>query len=241
MLLASDNAVAQMFLECGKDEFIFIERSGFYLGFVFGVFQAVGWWFYQGWWLLPLCGFVVGYATNAIALKIIFEPVEPVYICGRRFQGIFLTRQKEVSAVFARLMVQQVMNSKEMWNELLYGAKREALIELLSAHTHEFVDNLCGPMKPLIVLTYGADQFYQVKEDVAIHIMQELPKYISYGHEYTNKVLGVEQIVCKAMSELSSAEFEGVLHPVFQEDELKLIVVGGVLGMVVGFLQLLMF
>ena len=42
------------------------------------------------------------------------------------------------------------------------------------------------------------------------------------------------------MEVLPSAEFEGVLHPVFKEDEIKLIVVGGVLGMGVGFLQLLL-
>src|SRR3546814_19716717 len=96
-----------MFLECGKSEFTFIERSGFYLGFAFGLAQAVGWWYYKAWWLLPLCGFVVGYATNAIALNVIFEPVEPVNICGFKVQGIFLTRQKEVSVVFARLLVQK--------------------------------------------------------------------------------------------------------------------------------------
>ena len=36
---------------------------------------------------------------------------------------------------------------------------------------------------------------------------------------------------------MSSEEFEGVLHPIFEEDELTLIVVGGVLGMTAGFLQ----
>lgn len=40
------------------------------------------------------------------------------------------------------------------------------------------------------------------------------------------------------MMQLSSADFEGVLHPVFEEDELKLIVIGGVLGAAVGVFQL---
>ena len=39
------------------------------------------------------------------------------------------------------------------------------------------------------------------------------------------------------MRALPSDEFKGVLHPVFQEDEIKLIAVGGLLGMGVGFLQ----
>ena len=38
--------------------------------------------------------------------------------------------------------------------------------------------------------------------------------------------------------QLSYAEFEGVLHPVFEEDELKLILVGAALGTAVGVFQL---
>lgn len=43
------------------------------------------------------------------------------------------------------------------------------------------------------------------------------------------------------MSALPPNEFEGVLHPVFQEDEMTLILVGAVLGLIVGGLQVLMF
>ena len=43
----------------------------------------------------------------------------------------------------------------------------------------------------------------------------------------------------QAMQGLSPLEFEGVLHPVFEEDELKLILVGGTLGAAVGVFQLL--
>ena len=41
------------------------------------------------------------------------------------------------------------------------------------------------------------------------------------------------------MSSLPPDEFVGFLRPVFQEDEWKLILVGAILGMVAGFLQLL--
>ena len=39
------------------------------------------------------------------------------------------------------------------------------------------------------------------------------------------------------MSGLSSADFEGMLHPVFQEDEIILIAMGGLLGVVIGLVQ----
>jgi hypothetical protein len=42
------------------------------------------------------------------------------------------------------------------------------------------------------------------------------------------------------MSNLSPEEFQGFLRPVFQEDEWKLILVGAVLGVLAGVLQLLL-
>jgi uncharacterized membrane protein YheB (UPF0754 family) len=39
------------------------------------------------------------------------------------------------------------------------------------------------------------------------------------------------------MIAMSSTDFEQLLHPVFQEDEWKLILLGGVLGVIVGGVQ----
>lgn len=56
-------------------------------------------------------------------------------------------------------------------------------------------------------------------------------------HPYVDETLGLEKEMESKMRLMSSEEFEGVLHPIFEEDELTLIVVGGVLGMTAGFLQ----
>jgi len=42
-------------------------------------------------------------------------------------------------------------------------------------------------------------------------------------------------------TQLPPEQFERVLHPAFEEDEIQLILLGGLLGMVVGALQLLLF
>lgn len=43
----------------------------------------------------------------------------------------------------------------------------------------------------------------------------------------------------KNLLELDSEEFEGVLRPVFQKDEWKLVLAGGVIGAIIGALQVL--
>lgn len=54
------------------------------------------WLLYDKPWTLPAGGAVVGYITNWVALKLIFEPVDPVKIGPFVLQGLFLKRQNEV-------------------------------------------------------------------------------------------------------------------------------------------------
>lgn len=51
----------------------------------------------------------------------------------------------------------------------------------------------------------------------------------------------MEAIIREKMAALPSKEFEGVLHPAFEEDEIQLIILGGLLGAIVGAMQLLIF
>jgi len=68
-----------------------------------------------------------------------------------------------------------------------------------------------------------------------------LPLIIHLSYDYTTKTLDLENTISERMSELSPENFEGQLHPVFEEDEIKLIFVGGILGMIVGFIEIYAF
>ena len=92
-LMRDKQLMVDLFLKCGAEEFKFIERSGFYFGFLFGIPTMLFWHFFPVWWILPVGGLLVGYLTNEIALKLIFSPKRPVKFIGFTFQGMFLKRQ----------------------------------------------------------------------------------------------------------------------------------------------------
>ena len=76
-----------------------------------------------------------------------------------------------------------------------------------------------------------------MREHIAEQLVEELPKCVPCSYEYQDRALEVEKTVYVAMKNPPPDEFEGVLHPVFEEDEIKLIVVGGVSARFVGFAQ----
>ena len=210
--VANRALIVQVFLECGEQEFKFIRRSGFYFGFLFGILQMTIWFFYDAAWILPAAGFAVGWFTNYIALKIIFRPLEPRRIlCWKDFQGLFLKRQNEVSATFARVVMTDIIHVKAIWEAIFTGPLSGNLKAMLRAHTLVFVDRLLAEVRPVAVAALGAETYAQMKEDVAQKVVEKLPTIIDHSYAYTQEALDMENTVRENLQKLSPSEFEGVL------------------------------
>ena len=68
----------RIFLEVGRKELRFMINFGFVFGFLLGIpvaFLTVEVW--PMWWLLPISGVLIGYTTNLLGIRMIFEPVQP--------------------------------------------------------------------------------------------------------------------------------------------------------------------
>eukprot|EP00571_Detonula_confervacea_P002872 CAMPEP_0172330060 /NCGR_PEP_ID=MMETSP1058-20130122/61205_1 /TAXON_ID=83371 /ORGANISM="Detonula confervacea, Strain CCMP 353" /LENGTH=414 /DNA_ID=CAMNT_0013047259 /DNA_START=141 /DNA_END=1385 /DNA_ORIENTATION=+ len=233
--------VNKIFQECGDKEFVFIRRSGLYFGFLFGLLQMGVFFVYDASWVLPLFGFLVGWATNWVALKVIFRPLYPHKFGPITIHGIFLKRQKEVSATFARVNCVEILHTKAIWESILTGPLSPNFFAMLRAHAIVFTEKLVGGMKPFAITAMGSQQFSEMKEEIAKQIADNLPSIMPHSYEYTTEALDMENTIRDRMQKLSYPEFEGVLHPAFEEDEILLIFVGGVLGLIAGVIQLFIF
>ena len=232
----------KIFTECGKKEFAFIRLSGFYFGFLFGCIQMTIFMFYDKNWLLPVCGFIVGWFTNYLALKVIFRPIQPKKVCGKfHLQGLFLKRQNEVSETFARVNCVELLDTETMWNFILHGSNKSKFQALLRAHSIVFTEKLIGGLRPFALAAMGTEGFAKMKEDVAEKVIEEVGGILPLTYDYTTKALNLEERIKRGMQGLPPDQFEAVLHPVFEEDEMKLILLGGFLGMVVGVIQIFIF
>lgn len=250
-----------LFIQNGYQELVFIRDNGALLGFIFGVLQMVIWIFWhpdkeeplhitvQAMVVFPLFGLVLGLATNWISLLVIFSPVEKTKVCGVTLHGLFLQRQAEVSAVYARLVTTKVIPTKVMITALVTGETCEKgsarLDALFARHIEESVYAVLEDQHALV--KYGRDMVMSAEDVTGIRddMVQRLKKIVPSKLleppilEYLEGTIGLEQTMRERMEALPSRDFEQMLHPVFQEDEWKLIVVGGALGVVIGLLQAL--
>ncbi len=236
-LLLDKQLLNEMFLKCGEKEFKFIEKSGAYFGFIFGLIQMVVWYYFQPWWLLPAAGLVVGYTTNWIALKLIFHPRQPWTIGGWKVQGLFIKRQSEVSEEYASMVAQQILSSPQIFDYIFFGSSNQKVIELIHRYVTKVVDLAVGSSKEMVQLIAGEKKYQVIKNIAFSSFMEDLRITINSVFSYADEALDLENTLRYKMQCLSPTEFSGFLRPVFQEDEWKLIAVGAFLGALAGLCQ----
>jgi len=220
--LADKVLLGELFQKAGRKELKFLVDSGFGFGFVLGIFQMILWLTLPSDWTLPVGGALVGYITNWVAIKLIFDPVEPTPIGPFVMQGLFEKRQVEVSTEFSEFLAERVLTSPQLIDEIASGGFKNDFRKMVASSVPGIV--------PESVVDAAVGAFRKLAQEPRTHVF----------HTYVDERLGLQETLNERLCLLSSAEFENLLHPVFQEDELTLVLAGGVLGAVAGAFQAFM-
>jgi len=255
VLIENKPLLVEMFQRIGKREFTFIQHVAAVMGGIFGVMQMLMWvalnsggdacpadgsnhafhcW--GGFVILPVSGLCIGIFTNWLGITMIFRPVEAHIICGGyvNIQGVFLKRQVQVSEELATVICKELVNARKM---LEYVVKKDgvmdSVLEIYKQHMTSACDEVIGRAK-WVLPTAGV---IDIKDKVIEETIAELPNHSAQIEEYMDRAFALPDTLKTRLAGLHPRMFEGMLHPVFQEDEWMVLLLGGVLGVAVGTLQ----
>jgi uncharacterized membrane protein YheB (UPF0754 family) len=228
--------MGEMFYAVGRAEFKFIERSGLYFGFLLGVPQMIIWVQHPLPWILPAAGFVVGYLTNWIAIKLVFSPREPTKLGPITVQGLFHKRQNEVAEAFGRTVATRVLNADNIVKTVMESGGAARMNEIIEQRVGSLIDKY--ESHPMAVLLIPGQDRAALRSELLERIKKEWPKPGGFFHTFAGESVDLHGELERRMKALDRESYEGVLRPAFQQDEWKLIAAGAVLGTVAGVLQL---
>lgn len=237
-LEADKDLLNRLFLEAGETEFRFIVRSGLYFGFLFGLVQLAVWIFLPSWWVLPAFGVIVGYATNWFAINIIFRPLHPRRIGPWTLQGLFLKRQHEVARVWCRLVTTEILTLQQLVYAMLYGPKADRAAALVKKHIQPIAEKAVEGYRALADLTVSQEKWDAIKESIGDKAVRVSTDPFDHWPFVSDRAKVIEEVLRERMGRLPPDEFQDLLRPCFQEDEMKLILTGAVLGFLAGWAQL---
>ena len=230
--------LSRLTYEIGKKEFKFIEWSGGVFGAIIGFAQLGAWSVFQLWWTMPIFGVIVGLVTNWLAIQMIFRPYERRrYLGVFPYQGLFPRRQAEIAADYARTTAGEVITARNIIDLLTSGERGAALLARLRAAVSARVAASWKEVQPMVPVPVSPAQLDQLSDLLVARMVEAAPRVRPAAEAYLDAQLDVRRTVESRLGGLPKPEFERLLRGVFQEDELTLIIVGGVLGGLVGCLQ----
>ena len=234
--MVEDRALlGRVLVEIAGPEFKFIERSGLWFGFLFGVVQMGVWIVYPAGWVLPAAGFVVGYVTNWLALNLIFEPKEPKQIGPFRIQGVFIKRQREVASSFADVISDRVLNPENMVQHISEGPNKQRVLDLIEGQVEESMKEY--ERDAMVGMLVSKEKLAEAKEDLLQRVRNADMSNSRQIKIFADQSRHIHKQLEQNLVALDSTQFSGILRPVFQKDEWKLILAGGVIGTAIGALQ----
>jgi uncharacterized membrane protein YheB (UPF0754 family) len=230
----------KIFKSVGDKELRLIINMGFVIGFALGI-PVAALTALTGSWVLLVCGPIVGWVTNWVAILMIFEPVEPRRIMGIRFQGMFLRRQQEVADIYAGVIADDIVTVKNMGEELLHGANSDRTRRMIADALRPAIDRSVGSARPLVRLAVGPQSYDAIRETVAQEGVEYTITPLSDPDINRRQSAAIRTLLAERMREMESEDFSDMLRSAIRQDEWLLLAHGGVLGVVGGALHLLLF
>jgi uncharacterized membrane protein YheB (UPF0754 family) len=228
----------RIFRQAGAVELKSVINRGGVIGGMLGAILAPLWVQYPQPWLLPAGGFLVGFITNWIAINLIFAPVRPRRVLFWKVQGLFLRRQSEISDIWARLVAEELITVEKVADAMINGSHADRTRAILQKHLRPILDNSII-LKLTAQVTVGMTGYTELKRAVnqkALMATHDVFSDPGFNRERAPVVAGV---LSDQMKALAPEEFQDILRPAFREDELQLMLIGGVFGALAGVLQLM--
>jgi uncharacterized membrane protein YheB (UPF0754 family) len=240
-LEANPELANRIFRDVGRKELRFMVNFGFFFAFLLGfpvvlITEAIPYWF-----VLPVMGTFVGWATNLVGIWMIFEPIEPRRILGVKIQGLFLRRQNEAADIYSKVISENVLTLANIGDELLHGPSSDRTRLMLENALRPAVDRATGPARSAVRLLMGGQSYDTIRDSVALEAVQYTMTPLS-DPEF-NRVQGerIRILVRDRLREMSPADFVEMLRTAMKEDEWLLFLHGAVLGFGAGLLHLAIF
>ena len=181
----------------------------------------------------------IGWFTNWVAIKMLFHPKEPKKILGITFHGIFPKRQQQFAEKLGKLVSEELLSFKEIEEKIINPDNLSKMMPLVEGKIDLFLREKLSSVFPMISMFIGQNTINQLK----LVFMQELetmfPEIIGSYMKHLESELDLEKMVTKKVAGFSSDKMEMILNQIMSKEFRFVEIIGGVLGLLIGILQVL--
>ncbi len=189
------------------------------------------------WITIPAIGALIGWSTNWLAVKMIFRPVKPRRILGIRVQGLVGRRQQDLAKAIGRVVGNHLVEHKDVLKSLNKLDFTGILNSVLDRGLGPKIQELRS--LPLIGGFLTEARVGDIRQSIVDGIMKHKETVLDEVERGLAKGLDVPQLVEKKVAAFAVEKLESLILEVASRELRAIEVLGGVLGALIGVLQVL--
>lgn len=189
--------------------------------------------------LIPLISGFIGYITNWIAIKMLFHPRKPVRILGITIQGIFPKRQQQFAEKLGKMVSSEFLSFQDIEEKISSPENLKHILPEIEIHVDRFLQERLAQLFPMISMFIGEKTIQTMKNALLTELEAIFPVVIKKYVGGLQQQLDLEHIVVEKVKTFSSDQLEKLLYGIMSKEFRLVEVLGGVLGFLIGCLQVL--
>ncbi|MEC8651135.1 MAG: DUF445 family protein [Planctomycetota bacterium] len=187
------------------------------------------------WIAIPAIGGLIGLTTNWLAVTMIFRPVKPRRLLFFKLHGLMARRQADLAKAIGRVVGEHLVEHKDVvksLNKLDFGGILGKVLDRGLAPKIQELRSL-----PLIGGFLTEERIADIKQSITDSIMEHRESVLDEVEKGLSKGLDVPKLVEEKVAAFEILKLERLVLEVASRELRAIVVLGGVLGVIIGLLQ----
>jgi uncharacterized membrane protein YheB (UPF0754 family) len=192
-----------------------------------------------GWvWLTPFVGAFIGWLTNYVAIKMLFRPREPWRVLGFSLQGVMPKRQHDLALKIGEVVEEELLNSEDILNAINTEELRAHLAAVIEARLDRFLREKLFRGE-FLERVLGREAVQRVKRSLITELVNLFPLEVEATIRGLVEKVDIRKIVAMRVEQFEFDRLERLVYRVASTELNWVVYLGGVLGFMIGLLQVL--
>ena len=183
--------------------------------------------------LIPIVCALIGWMTNAIAVRMIFRPRKPVSLLGFKIQGLIPRRQSDLARSIGETIESKLLTHEDIQAALSSPDVQADLEKVIREQVEKFLDEKLGS-NPLLAGFLQGEMAENIKNMLSPQLKAGLLGFMDGMLETIESRLDLKSIVQQRIESFDMATLEAIILSIARRELKTIEVFGGVLGFLVG-------
>ena len=191
--------------------------------------------------LLPFISALIGWATNWLAIRMLFRPNQPKRILGLKFQGLVPAHQSDIANKLGELVEKELFTQED----ISLALERLHLEAHLASQVDKLINEKVGSATYLIIplpkmpfLRKPVELLVnELKKNIRAYIKREIPEMANDIAREMGENIEIKEIVRQKIEAFELGYLEEIVIRLSKRELKAIEYMGGVLGFMIGLVQ----